>query len=81
MIVVELFSKDDCHLCDEAKEVLEKVKREIPFHLKEVKLAPGTPEYDEYKEMIPVVRVNGNLAFKYQVNTNALRRILRECLS
>jgi hypothetical protein len=33
MILVELFSKEDCHLCEEALEVLKKVQREIPFML------------------------------------------------
>jgi glutaredoxin len=78
MILVELFSKNDCHLCEEAKAVLEKVRREIPFTLKEIKLAEGDQQYDDYKELVPVVHINKVPAFKYRVNENMLRIKLQQ---
>ena len=78
MILVELFSKNDCHLCEEAKAVLEKVRREVPFTLKEIKLAEGDQQYDDYKELVPVVHVNKVFTFKYRVNENMLRIKLQQ---
>jgi glutaredoxin len=77
MILVELFSKKECHLCEEAKGVIEKVRQEIPFSLREIELHAGDPYYEEYKEMVPVVHINRVQAFKFRVNENMLRVILR----
>jgi glutaredoxin len=78
MILVELFSKNDCHLCEEAKAVLEKVRREIPFTLKEIKLAEGDQQFEDYQEWFPVVHINKVLTFKYRVNENMLRIKLQQ---
>lgn len=67
MNVVELYSKDDCHLCDVAKEVLVKIQQKHPFELKVVKIRDGDPGYDEFKERIPVVYINGVFAFQHKV--------------
>ena len=81
MILVELFSKKDCPLCDEALAVLEKVRKEIPFHLKETKLLPGEDSFEEYKEDFPVVHINKRFAFKHRVNENMLKIRLQQVAS
>ena len=78
MILVELYSKEECHLCDDARAVLEKVQQQIPFKLRESKLSPGDEYYDEYKEMFPVVHVDKVLTFKYRVNEHMLKIKLRQ---
>ena len=76
MIRVEVYSKRDCSLCEEAKATLLKVGREIPFDLQEIDIE-STPElYETYKERIPLIFVNGRPAFKFRVNEQALRRRL-----
>ena len=72
MILVELYSKDDCRLCEIAKEVLWKVRGRYPFDLKEVKIQEGDQHFENMKERIPVVYVNGELAFQYRVSENEL---------
>ena len=81
MILVELFSKRDCHLCDEAKAVLEKVQSEVPFTLKEIKLADGDEKFEEYAELVPVVLIDKVLTFKYRVNETMLRIRLQQLAS
>lgn len=78
MTLVELYSKDDCSLCDEARAVLEHVRKEIPFTLREFKLMPGDHFYEDYKEMVPVVHINKIPAFKYRVSENMLRVRLQQ---
>jgi glutaredoxin len=74
---VEVYGKPDCCLCDEVKATLLKVLRDIPFDLHEIDIE-STPElYETYKERIPLVFVNGRLAFKFRVEESALRRRLR----
>jgi len=75
---VELFSKADCHLCDEAKAVLERVQKQIPFKFREFKLTAGDHNFDEFKEMFPVVLINKVPVFKYRVSENMLKIKLQQ---
>ncbi len=76
MIRVDIYGKRECCLCDEAKATLLRVRREIPFDLHEIDIESRPDIYEAYKERIPVVRINGRLAFKYRVDEGALRRRL-----
>ncbi len=78
MILVELYSKEECHLCEEARAVLEKVRRDIPFSLREIKLHPGDEHFEEYSMMVPVVHINGAQTFNFRVNEGILRAKLRQ---
>ena len=79
MICVEVYGKRDCCLCDEVKATLLKIRRDIPFDLHEIDIE-STPElYETYRERIPLVFVNGRLAFKFRMDEDALRgRLGRE---
>jgi Glutaredoxin-like domain (DUF836) len=58
--------------------VLERVRAEVPFELREVDIT-GDPELERaYRERIPVVAVEGEEVFTYFVHADALRRRLRE---
>jgi glutaredoxin len=67
MVCVEFYSKDECCLCDDAKAVLMKVQREIPFDFHEIKIQDDENLKNEYGTKIPVVFINGLMAFKYHV--------------
>ena len=76
MIRVEIYGKRDCCLCDDAKATLIRVRREVPFELDEIDIE-STPElYEIYKERIPLILINGHLAFKFRIDEHALRRRL-----
>lgn len=76
LICVEVYGKRECGLCDELKATLLRVRREIAFDLREIDIE-STPElYDAYRERIPVVFINGRLAFKVRVDEATLRRRL-----
>jgi glutaredoxin len=81
MIFVDLYSKNDCPLCEEAKIVLEKVRQQIPFVLREIKIAAGEEHFEEYKEMVPVVHINGVMAFRHRINENMLKIKLQQISS
>jgi hypothetical protein len=82
VIRIEVYGKADCALCDDVKAVLRRVQRDIPFDLAEVDIA-ATPElWEAYRERIPLVFVNGRLAFKFRVDEAAVRgRLARERLA
>ena len=68
MKTVTLISKDDCHLCETAKSVVLRTQKKIAFDLKEEKIAPGTEEFDKYHERVPVVLIDGKIAFQFKVS-------------
>jgi len=76
--MVELFSKPGCHLCEEAKSLLQELRATYPFLLREVNITTDATLYARYGEEIPVVFINGRKAFKYRVDvTQFVRRIQR----
>jgi hypothetical protein len=78
MTLVELFSTGDCHLCDDARAVIERAGQQIPFKLREFTLMPGDPHYEEHKEMFPVVHINHVPVFTYRVSEHLLKIRLRQ---
>ena len=73
-VEVRLYSAPGCHLCDDAKDVLERERAGLGFDLVEVDIS-GDPELEAaYREQIPVVYVAGRKAFKFRVEPAELRR-------
>ncbi len=77
MASVVLFSASDCSLCERAIEVVEKARAELDFELQLVDIA-GDPALEaRYRELLPVVEIDGVRAFTYFVEPGALRARLR----
>ena len=77
-MTVEIYSKPDCSLCDDAKAVLEQVRRRIPFELKEINIESDPALFEKYRYDIPVVYVDGHKAFKHRLTAADLeKRLLR----
>lgn len=76
-IRVEIYSKPDCHLCDEAKSVLLKVQKKIPFELVQVNIVDDRELFSQYKEQIPVIFIDSRKAFKFRVAEKELVKRLR----
>jgi glutaredoxin len=76
--VVVLYGRPGCHLCDEAREILERVRAQIPFTLLERDIERDDALHAAYLERIPVVTVDGVEAFELEVGEAALRdRLVR----
>jgi glutaredoxin len=65
---VEIYSRPGCHLCNEAKEVIERVGRRVAFSLRVINIETDPELEKKYGEEIPVVFVNGMPAFRYRVD-------------
>ena len=73
-VPVVLYGAPGCHLCDVAKELLERQRELLDFSLDVVDIS-GDPELESaYREQIPVVFVAGRKAFKYHVEPLELAR-------
>jgi glutaredoxin len=74
---VTLYSRPGCHLCDEARVALQRVRAQAPFALEEVDIEADDALHARYLERIPVVALDGEELYDYFVDEPALlRRIL-----
>ena len=73
---VTLYGKPGCHLCDEARAVVDAVRAERPFELEEVDVSLDPALHREYGERIPVVAIDGEELFEYRVDPQELQERL-----
>jgi hypothetical protein len=76
VIVVTLYGKPGCHLCEEARAAVERVRAERPFHLQEVDVSLDPVLHRRYGERIPVLELGGEELCEYFVDEAALRQRL-----
>lgn len=67
-----LYGKAGCHLCEEARQVVDRVRERHPFELHEVDVTLDPNLFREYGERIPVLAVDGEELFEYFVEEAAL---------
>lgn len=77
---VEIYSKPDCSLCEDAKRVIQQVQRRIAFQLIEVNIEGDRKLFDEFRYEIPVILIDGHKAFKHRVGEAELESRLRRAL-
>jgi predicted DCC family thiol-disulfide oxidoreductase YuxK len=78
MVTVELFTKEECSLCDKVREVILSARRVHPFEFVEVNIARDPRLLQRYGEEIPVVRIDGKDAFRYRLSERALiKKVVR----
>jgi len=71
-----LYSRPGCCLCDEARQVLERVRQRHPFVLRERDIEHDDALLRRYLERIPVVEIGGLEAFELYVDEPELERLL-----
>ena len=74
---VVLYSRAGCHLCDVAREALVAERATTPFDLVEVDIASDDGLERDYGIRIPVVEIDGEERFEYEVDTAELASIVR----
>jgi glutaredoxin len=79
MPAVTLLTKPGCHLCDDARPVVERVLAEHPgVTLQELSILDDDALREEYAEDIPVVLVDGRVHSNWHVDADRLRRALEK---
>jgi glutaredoxin len=67
-----LYSRPGCHLCDEARAALERVRARATFSLHEVNIETDAELHRRYLERIPVVALGDEELFEFFVDEAAL---------
>jgi len=70
---VILYGKPGCHLCDDARMEIERVRAEHPFELQQVDITLDPALNRLYGERVPVLALDGEELFDFRVDGDALR--------
>lgn len=73
---VTLIGKPGCHLCDDARAVIERVAAETGAAVTERDITQDAELYDRYWEQVPVVLVDGEQHTFWRVDEQRLRTAL-----
>ena len=72
MIVVTLYTKPGCHLCEPVAETIAQAAAQRPIRVEKRNILDDPAEYDRYKNAIPVVAVNGREVARYRLSLQDL---------
>ena len=75
-IKLQLYTKADCPLCAEAKESLELLAAQFPIQIEEIDITADLGLFTKYKELIPVLELEGERLFIHRIDVKALKRKL-----
>ncbi len=73
---VVLVGKPDCHLCADARAIIERVCSDLEIDWQELSILDDAQLADQYWEQIPVTFVDGSVHDIYRVNEARLRSAL-----
>ncbi len=77
MATVVLYARPGCHLCDDARAVIEAARAEVAFVFEEVDIESDDALVRDYGLRIPVVAVDGEELFEISVDETALLAAVR----
>jgi glutaredoxin len=73
---ITLYSKPGCHLCDDARQVIEQVCAETGASYDDIDISGSAELMDTYGEQIPVTFVDGRQHDFWRVDAARLRAAL-----
>ncbi len=73
---VELLAREGCHLCDDARRLVERVAAEAGLGWTETDVDTDPRLQAEFGDLVPVVRVDGKELGYWRIDEAKLRRAL-----
>lgn len=75
-MVVTLYAKAGCCLCDDARALLEELAADTDFELREVDIRTDPALFERYRYRIPVVTVDGKEAAEGRIGSQEMAAAL-----
>jgi glutaredoxin len=76
MTTVTLYGRPGCHLCDDARDTLKRLRARHPFTLEERDIEQDDDLLRRYLERIPVICLDGEELYDFHVDADDLARRL-----
>ena len=75
---VVIYSRPGCHLCEEAKKVIEASGYRGEYTLEEINIESDAELLRRYRYDIPVITINGEEAFRHRLTVDEFRQRLKQ---
>ncbi len=72
-----IYTRKDCCLCDEMKNVIHQVAAQTPLAFEEIDVDVSPEIQKQFGGEVPVLFINGRKAFKYRVTREELGKKLK----
>jgi glutaredoxin len=74
---VTLYGKPGCHLCEDARALLDRLGRRYPIELEEIDITTDPSLFRRYDIRIPVIVVDGQPELEAPIDKARLKRALK----
>jgi glutaredoxin len=74
---ITVYSKPGCHLCDRAKEVLNRCRQRVVFEIEVVDISQNLELLKRYGQDIPVILLDGQEIARHFVRERKLLELLK----
>lgn len=77
-IEVIFYTKAGCHLCEDARDLLEELAEETEYALTEIDIRSDMEVFERYRYRIPVVLINGEILLEGRIDALELVRAFQQ---
>src|SRR5215471_178509 len=75
---VAFYTKAGCHLCEDARELLEEIAEDIAYTLTEIDIRSDLAVFEMYRYRIPVIIINEETVLEGRIEAEELARAFRQ---
>lgn len=76
-IAVTFYTKAGCHLCEDARDLLEELAEETKYTLTEIDIRSDPAVFETYRYRIPVIVINKTTMLEGRIEAEELARALQ----
>jgi glutaredoxin len=78
MNLVTIYSRQGCHLCDDAYKTLESIQAELNFEIEVIDIDQNQELVNLYSDQVPVIHIDGKHHDFYKVDPERFRSSLEK---
>lgn len=77
-VEVVFYTKAGCHLCEDARDLLEEIAEETEYALTEIDIRSDMEVFEHYRYRIPVILINGETLLEGRIDALELAQAFRQ---
>jgi glutaredoxin len=78
MTKVTIYSRQGCHLCDDALNTVESMREELKFEIEVINIDENAELFKLYSDQVPVIHIDGTHHDFYKVDPTRFRSSLEK---
>ena len=80
-MIIDFYTRPGCHLCEDAKKVLDSMTKELSLPVQERNIDTSDEWTEKYGLMIPVVKIEGEVLAYGNIEPSALFTKLKQIVN